>query len=333
MSYSVMNNYLKLLKSNINDYIKIILDSKYNKGICEEFSEIYISNIYYESYNLERKNQQKGQFNKNINELYEKLISSDFNEEKIKIIDLTYDFFEDVIMLENLYKKEKEYEILLEKIYNLRKEKIHKEDEYFKENLVKKIEENLIKRNDFFNKYETKEFYIKKKKLEKHLYDIKLKYNIKFPMIYSNNAIEKVFNSDIVNEDKLFIEYILISIQIINDIEDGNYNQNYLVEFSYSLFEKKQKSNRLLEVINNQSIQDRISFVIDYKNFIKYKEEIYDFIKEGFKIAIKLDETFEFDIIELKRLTIFSYILVDTNFKYYQDVLKNKNLLENIIEI
>ena len=162
---------------------------------------------------------------------------------------------------------------------------------------------------------------------------MKLKYNIKFPMIYSNNAIEKVFNSDIVNEDKLFIEYILLSIKIINDIEDGNYNLNYLVEFSNSLFEKKQKLNRLLEVINNQSIQDRISFIIDHKNFIKYKEEIYNFIKEGFKIAIKLDETFEFDVIELKRLTIFSYILVDKNFNYYQDVLKNKKILENIIEI
>ncbi len=333
MSYSVMNNYLKLIKNNINEYMKIILDNKYNKSICDEFIDVYTSVFYYDSYNLERKNKQKNEINKNINEVYNKLISSNFNIDKSKVIDVIYDFFEDVLNLESLYKNEKEYEKILEKINDLRKEKIHKEDEEFKVKLIEKIKENLVKRKEFLEKYESKEFYIQKKKKDTHLYNIELKYNIKFPMIYSEKAINKVFNSDIVSEDKLFIEYMLISIQIINDIENGIYNQNYLVEFTESLFEKKQKISRLLYVIDNQAIQDRLSFVIDYKNFIKYKDEIYNFVKSGFKIAINLDESFEFDAVELKRLTIFSYVLIDSNFEYYQDVLKNKNILENIIEI
>ena len=332
MSYPVMNDYLKLIKKNINDYMKIILEHKYNKSICDDFIDMYIDIMYYDTYMLTKKNKQKDEMRKKIDDMYNKLISSNFNSDKLKQIDITYDFFENITMLENSYEKNEIYE-KTENIDNLRREKLHKEEQEYKEILIEKIKENIKNRKKFLNKYESKEFYLENKKLSNNLYKIDLKYNIKFPMIYSENAINKVLKDDIINEDRLFIEYIMISVQIINDIENLKYNQNYLVNFAESLFEKKHKLNRLLEIINNSVIQDRVSLLINYETFINYKEDIYELIKLGFKIAIKLDYTFKFEILELKILTLFSYVLINKKLECYMEILKNKHILENIIEI
>lgn len=332
MSYPVMNDYLKLIKKNINEYMKIILEHKYNKNICDDFADVYIDIMYYDTYMLIKKNKQKDEMRKKIDELYNKLISSNFNSDKLKQIDIAYDFFEDIIMLENSYEKN-EIDNKIKNIDNLRKEKFHKEEQEYKEILIEKIKENRKDKKDFLNKYESKEFYLENKKISSNVYKIDIKYNIKFPMIYSESAINKVFEENIINEDKLFIEYIMISIQIINDIENIKYNQNYLVDFAKSLFEKKHKLNRLLEIINNSVIQDRINLLISYETFINYKESVYELIKLGFKIAIELDHTFKFEILELKRLTLFSYVLINKNLECYMEILKNKHILENIIEI
>lgn len=68
-----------------------------------------------------------------------------------------------------------------------------------------------------------------------------MKHNIKFPMIYSNQAIENVFDSGIIAEDKLQIEYNLISIEAIQDILKGNFKRQYIIEFEISLLKRKER--------------------------------------------------------------------------------------------
>ena len=46
-------------------------------------------------------------------------------------------------------------------------------------------------------------------------------------MLYSTQAIENVFNSGLVAEDKLFVEYNLMSVEIIQDILKGNFKRQY----------------------------------------------------------------------------------------------------------
>ena len=109
--------------------------------------------------------------------------------------------------------------------------------------------------------------------------------------------------------------------------------KQYIVELIDTTIKKKQKLKRLLEIIDNSAMQDKISLKISYKDYIKNKSNISEFIQKGFKIAIELDDTFEFKVAELKRLEIFQFVLMDKNHKDYDEIMKNKNTLNNVIEM
>lgn len=69
---------------------------------------------------------------------------------------------------------------------------------------------------------------------------VSLKYHMKFSEIFSSTAIERAFNTGTTNEDKLFVEYNMISAQIIKDIIKGNFKKQYIVD-SQILYLKKSK--------------------------------------------------------------------------------------------
>ena len=48
----------------------------------------------------------------------------------------------------------------------------------------------------------------------KRLENISIDYDIKFPKLYSEYAIDKVFNSGVIGEDKIFIEYYLVCLDL-----------------------------------------------------------------------------------------------------------------------
>ena len=88
-----------------------------------------------------------------------------------------------------------------------------------------------------------------------------------------------------------------------------------------------------MKIINNLAIQDKISLKIRYEQFNKNKEQIYELMRNGFKIAVILDSTVNTERTEIERLNIFSYILINKDASYYDDIMKNKKILRNIIEI
>lgn len=55
--------------------------------------------------------------------------------------------------------------------------------------------------------------------------------------------------------------------------------------------------------------------------------------EKWFKIAVILDSTVNTERTEIERLNIFSYILINKDASYYDDIMKNKKILRNIIEI
>jgi hypothetical protein len=164
-----------------------------------------------------------------------------------------------------------------------------------------------------------------------NLKKVVVKYNIKFPTVFSNNAISKAFDSGVVLEDKMFVEYNMIAGQIIKDIEEGNYRKQYVVEFPESIFDKPQKLLRLLEIINHPSIQDRALLNINSNAITENRDKLYDLIRSGYKIALNLDENFEANSANIQRLSMFQYVLVDTKAKYYEELEKYR--LRNLVEI
>lgn len=86
-----------------------------------------------------------------------------------------------------------------------------------------------------------------------------------------------------------------------------------------------------MKIINNLAIQDKISLKIRYEQFNKNKEQIYELMRNGFKIAVILDSTVNTERTEIERLNIFSYILINKDASYYDDIMKNKKILRNVI--
>ena len=157
--------------------------------------------------------------------------------------------------------------------------------------------------------------------------------NIKFPLEYSEFAINKAFQMGLVNEDKLVVEYYLVVLQILRDILKLNFKRKYVLEFAETLLKKPKKIKSVLNIINNAAVQDKISLKIRYEYFLKNHETVYELMREGYKITIILDNSFEATFKNMESLQMFEFVIINRNLKQYEEIINNRENLHNIIEI
>ena len=60
---------------------------------------------------------------------------------------------------------------------------------------------------------------------------------------------------------------------------------------------------------------------INYGDFIKNKAKVFELIKEGYKFVLVIDNEFE-DVEELRKLQMFSFIIVEKHLKCYKQIAK-----------
>ena len=137
----------------------------------------------------------------------------------------------------------------------------------------------------------------------------------------------------LVNEDKLLIEYYLTTKKVLEDVLKQNFTRQYVLEFTDKLLNKPNKLKNLLNIINNTAIKDKVSIKIKYEAFIENKEKIYDLMREGYKITIILDNSFETNYKNIETLSVFQYVIVNKDLKNYDEIIQYKNSIKNIIEI
>ena len=129
------------------------------------------------------------------------------------------------------------------------------------------------------------------------------------------------------------MEYYLVVVQVLKDILKQNFKRQYIVEFAYTLLNKPKKLNNLLNIINNLATQDKICLKIRYEDFKKKKEEIYELMRNGYRVALIIDNSFEVEYKNIGMLKMFKYIIIDKQSKKYDEIKEYRNLLENVIEI
>ena len=305
----VVEEYIEFSKKNILKYLKLILEKYYDKEIVESLVETYI-NIRY--YNIEQKTKN---LEKNINYYLKQKVTEilDEKEEKIKIIFYTFKY---ILYFDNV----KEYEkSIIEEIVEYRKS-ISLENSEFKEEITKLIKENEKRKQKYLEAFKSDHFLLDQIKTnKKNVYFVELKNNIKFNKIYSSYSINKVYNSGLVNEQKDFIIYYQISIEILKNAIIGNFNQEYIVDFPLSILEKKQKTIRLFNTINNEMIKNNLILKFTYSSYLENKDQINEWIKEGYKVAIIIDEKYNYEEKQKMWLEIFNYIIVDQEKKGFFD--------------
>lgn len=305
-----MNNidkYIKFIKDYLTEYFKLIVKDKYKKIVYNEMLNTYIDIRYFNKYDKKYK-----QIEKNIEYYIQENLRTLIEEDNklVKNVNELYYFFWYLLYLDNTLEYDN-LDKLIDKIIIDRKEKLDLNDDITKE-LKSLVKESEKKKNNFFNEYLSDIFNLELKSTNiKNVYNVLLSYNIKFPKIYSSYSINRVFKSDIISEDMCFIEYNLISKIVLDNILNKEYLKEYLVDFPFIITSKKEKTNRLLNIITNDLVRENVIIKVTYEYYTKYKSFISDLIKDGVKFAVIIDDTFDYEESSIIWLNIFTYIITN----------------------
>ena len=311
---NMLEEFLKFEKNNITLFSKEILSEYFDENFFNSLLNAYVDVRYYNYYSNEGI-----AFEDNIMDHLEKayinLTEGMDDETKKKLIEnyLVFNFvlyFDGVSYLED--------EILFALLSKFRKKLFNLDDKLFQENIARLIYNTDRKREKFYKYFETKDFYLTETDTNQYnVSDITLKHNIDFPKIYSEYAIDRVFESAAISEEKMFVEYQLVTLNILKDIKDCNFDKHYLLEFPSALLEDKETLKKILESFSNDCFKSQSIFKVKYADYCKYGNDIKDMIKDGYLLAIELEEDEEIE--DLIVFNIFKYIIVDKNSKYCND--------------
>lgn len=332
MTINLANEYIELTKKEIIEYLKLVFGNKFIRKYCDIYIKKYIDIRYYNFYDYDTSRTLRKKILDNLRDLAEELVIDDIQNRTI--IDNMCLFFYYVLYFDNVIIS-KDIEKTIEKIEKLRKRVLEIEDESFTKELYRIVKEYKTKKEKLLGKIESDEFFIKLTNYPKKLnvYRVNLKYNLKFPLIYSEFAINKAFNTGLINEDRLLIEYYLVAKKALEDVLKQNFTRQYVLEFTNKLLNKPNKLKNLLNIIDNTAIKDKVSIKIKYEFFIENKEKIYELIKEGFKITLILDNSFKVNYKTIDTLEVFKYVILNKDLKNYNEIIKYKQNIKNIIEI
>ena len=332
MTSNIMEQYVKNTKSFIKSFTKMFFAEKYNEKISNEFISAYIESRVYsygeavDRFFYRRIYASLLKKRKELQKQYPRIKERVF-EDNIKIYQFIF-YIDGVRPINDL-------DEFVRLVCASRKTKFEVQDaiKNFQGRVLKSIKKYQEEKEEFLKQFETNDFTldIEKYTLIDNTYKVDIDYNFKIPYIYSNKVIYEVFNDGTVNEDKLIIEYILLTCVCIRDINKGNFETKYLVNFARTLFKKQGKIKQTLKVLDNSAIQDKVFIKIYYQDFEENKELIYSLMKDGYRFAIIIDDTFNPKLIEIKKLSIFKYMLVPIECKHYEKIKDYERKISNIV--
>ena len=320
MEYNIIEKYIKFIKREFSSFFKIVLSDDYSKKLCDMFIDRYIDVRYYDETDYPNEKEFINKINKELLNLYEALHSEDDNQMK-NIISL----FGYLIYFDDVEVVERELEIITALVED-GSIKV-KFDNGVKSDLTIWFKEFKKKKESFNDTVLSKEFYLNENKVGDNVYLTDLEHNIKISNLYSEYAINKVYDSGTVFEQRLFITYILTCYNVLENARNLNFNKHYIVGFSDSLFEKNKKSQRLINVLDNTLAKKMISIKINYSDYLKNKQIINNAIAEGYSFGVVIDS---FDK-NVSGLIKFSYVFVDEKSEFYDMILSEKDKLKTMI--
>lgn len=299
---NISRDYVSFVKKNIYSYIKMIMGKYFDKAVFDMLLDTYINVRYYDMYESKYKD-----IVSNINYyLRNKINKVIINKDIAKKM---YALFKYIYYLDDV-KKCNDYKLLVLEINDYRKNIFRLDDSKFILEFNSLIKNNEKRKYKFLKELDSDKFRIKLNSTNKrYVYCCDLEYNIKFPKIYSEYAIDRVYHRGIINEDMLFITYYLVSSLILKNTINGVYNIDYIVDFAISLFDKKDKFNRLVNIVDNEMIKNNLVISIKYSDYLEHRDIFDSFISSGKKMAVIIDDKFDYKERSMILISIFSYII------------------------
>ena len=322
MSCNIVNEYIAFSKKSIKKYLQITLERYFDQDIYDDLINAYINTRYYNLYE-----EISNRFEVNITYYLKKSIEEIKDDPKYKKkASAMFYLFKYIFYFDNV-RECSSVRNLIKEINDFRKETLSLIDDEFETNFYHILKEDLLAKKRFIDSFEDKNFSINYLKINKdQIFDCELEHKIKFPKLYSEYAINKVFNSKDIKEQRLFVSYSLVTVKVLEDIIKGNFKKTYLVDYSLSLKDKPKKKKRILNIINNDIVKEKIILKITYEEYVKEKEEIYSLIKEGFEFALIIPNDIKVSDELLILFKIFTYIITN-NVTIYNDLLHKVRVL------
>ena len=106
----------------------------------------------------------------------------------------------------------------------------------------------------------------------------------------------------------------------------GNFEKQYLTDFMVNLKDKPKKFKKLLNIIDNDIVKEKICLKISYSDYSNNKENIYELAREGYRFALILDDSVNLDEELLELLSIFSYVII-TDSRLYEKLRNHYKVL------
>ncbi len=316
-SINIVQEYTDFIEKNLKKIAKLVLDRYYSEEQFLGLLTVYIKTRYYDA--LDRKSKspyfntklyvkdeltkirKQKQTSESVVKVYEEIINYELNNYTAKDLINSTEKYRQELKIKNP-NLEEELAGIYNKMSNKRKE-------------IKKA----FLSNDFSCRYGETNL--------RKVYDVYLDYWFQIPKLYSEYAIEKVYNTDTINEDKMYIEYYMVTSKLLTEITNFDFSNNYLIEFAFTLFSKELKLNKLLNTISNDICKEKISLKINYMDFKKHRDKIVKLINSGYNFALKIDETYTKSEDNKFITSIFKYIIINEKDENIKDFKEFSNLI------
>lgn len=331
MIANIMTEYLEYTKKFLASFVKEIFRDKIIPEAAEEYLTTYMDARYY-NYDVDEK--QRVFYRRVYSALTEKNEDLKYNaeEEDHKILDSMLDLYQYILYIDFVRPLKIEEKDLADQICKARTDTYElKRIPGHKEKITKMIKTFREAKENYLKNYASEDFKIALNRFagQKDIFEVNLKYKFEIPYLFSKQATMEVYDTGVIYEDRIIVEFVLLTILNIRTIQTGNFDSQYIVDLPISMIEKSQKIEQLMNIIENPVIQERVKIRISFKDFTTNKTAIHQFMQRGFRFIIDLDDTFVVKPDELKKLEIFDYIIVHKksklydNFKYYQKNIEN----------
>ena len=167
-------------------------------------------------------------------------------------------------------------------------------------------------------------------------YVVNLLHNVNFNKIYSEEAINKVYEEGIVAEDKIKVLMTLLQIRLGKDMFKAEFDNEYFVTIPNSLCGKERKFEKLLATNDNMFTKESVIYLISYDSFVQHMKVIKKLVLNNYRFSCYIDEKTNFVKKSKEVFTISEYVFIDNSIKTFpmDKVLvsnfKNKIIKENL---
>lgn len=306
---NIASEYISFSQNSIKKYLMLILDHYFDQNIYDDMINAYINTRYYNLYpsvSLKLEENIVYYLKKSVLNIDEKF------KDKARYM---FKMFKYMLYFDGAFECDSVRKLISEiKMFRLIELKLS--DSNFESKLYNMLEEDLLAKKNFLDSFSDKNFSMKYLKVKDNIFYCTLEHNLKFSKLYSEYAIEKVFSNKVISEQKLFVSYSLACVRALEDVIKGNFDNVYILDYVFSLVSKPKKNQRLLKTIDNDIIKEKLVLKIKYSDYISNHDWVYDLTRRGFKIALEIDSSFEFNEENNKLFKIFAFIITSDRKLY-----------------